>query len=180
MGLQESTNRYRVTSQRLLPRFESRKNPFRGTAGADQEEVAKEPGVAATGATTVESIPQAAAASAPQAAAAPANLPQESASKSALWNWCAVQLKQLRFGRGERRVKPAVPRFTKPMVQAELSLEGVKVVRNDLRDSDLEIVTAKTSTVANHAPGAPVISNQSEPVSGWSRVASRFVGAIKQ
>ena len=34
------------------------------------------------------------------------------------------------------------------MVQAELSLEKVRVVRNDLSDSDVEIVTAKAAQPA--------------------------------
>ena len=43
-------------------------------------------------------------------------------------------------------VKPAIPRFDKPVVQGELSLENIKVVRNDLNDADLEVVPAKTFT----------------------------------
>jgi hypothetical protein len=48
------------------------------------------------------------------------------------------------------------------MVQSELSLEGVKVVRNDLSDSDLEIIStscppaASGSKPAGLAAGKPV------------------------
>jgi len=53
-----------------------------------------------------------------------------------------------------RRKEPAsvIPRFGKPAVQGELSLDKVQVVRNDLEESDLEIVTAQTSTSAQVAP----------------------------
>lgn len=42
-----------------------------------------------------------------------------------------------------QKSKPAIPRFDKPATQGELSLDNVKVVRNDLNDSDLEIAPAK-------------------------------------
>jgi hypothetical protein len=43
-------------------------------------------------------------------------------------------------------VKSGIPRFDKPVVQGELSLDNIKVVRNDLSDADMEIVPAKTFT----------------------------------
>ena len=39
----------------------------------------------------------------------------------------------------------AIPRFNKPLVQGELSLDRVKVLRNDLSESDLEVVPARTA-----------------------------------
>jgi hypothetical protein len=44
--------------------------------------------------------------------------------------------------------KPArrgIPRFNGVPVQGELSLDNIKVVRNDLSDADLEVVTRKTA-----------------------------------
>jgi hypothetical protein len=40
-------------------------------------------------------------------------------------------------------------------VQAELSLDAVKVVRNDLADADIEVVPVKSQTIS--APEAPVL-----------------------
>ena len=40
--------------------------------------------------------------------------------------------------------KRAIPQFNNPGVQGELSLERVKVMRNDLSDTDLEVVPKKT------------------------------------
>ena len=39
--------------------------------------------------------------------------------------------------------RPAAPRSAKPAVQTELSLDKVRVVRNDLSETDLEIVPGK-------------------------------------
>jgi hypothetical protein len=44
--------------------------------------------------------------------------------------------------------KPAIPEFSKPAVQGELSLDRVKVMRNDLSDADLEVVPVKPSMAA--------------------------------
>ena len=44
-----------------------------------------------------------------------------------------------------KAAKPAIPRFTKPPVQGELSLDKIKVVRNDLSDADLEVVAGQSA-----------------------------------
>ena len=60
--------------------------------------------------------------------------------------------------------KPVFPRFGKSVVQAELSLDNVKVVRNDLEESDLEIVTAETMTGTQVAPTTEAASPKRGPV----------------
>jgi hypothetical protein len=47
------------------------------------------------------------------------------------------------FKRSPSARKSAVPQFSKSPVQGELSLDQVKVMRNDLSDADLEIVSTK-------------------------------------
>ena len=54
--------------------------------------------------------------------------------------------------RAARPVRPMVPRFGKGPVQVELSLDRLRVVRNDLSDADLEVVPARRTT----PPGANV------------------------
>lgn len=51
--------------------------------------------------------------------------------------------------------RSAIPRFNGQPVQGELSLDNIKVVRNDLSDADLEVVARKTAPVekAESAPG---------------------------
>lgn len=65
--------------------------------------------------------------------------------------------------REQQEPKPLFPRFGKS-VQAELSLDSIKVVRNNLEDSDLEIVTSKTRTSTQIAPTTPVAQPKRGPV----------------
>jgi hypothetical protein len=53
------------------------------------------------------------------------------------------------------------------MVQSELSLEGVKVVRNDLSDSDLEIISARCPPAASGSK--PAGSAVGKPVTAAAR-----------
>jgi hypothetical protein len=73
----------------------------------------------------------------------------------------------------------ALPR-TNALVQGELSLDRVKVVRNDLSDSDLEIVSAKKpSPPPAPAPAAELAATVSSSPRAWERVTSRLFGAGK-
>ena len=63
-----------------------------------------------------------------------------------------------------RSAKPmAIPRFGKPGVQGELSLDKVQVIRGDLAHADLEVV--QLSSGGNRA-GSPV----------WKNLAARIFG----
>jgi len=78
-----------------------------------------------------------------------------------------------------RRKEPAsvIPRFGKPAVQGELSLDRVQVVRNDLEESDLEIVTAQTSTSAQVAPSvAPTSPNRGPMPAALKKLTNRITG----
>ena len=46
--------------------------------------------------------------------------------------------------RWKGKAKPAIPPFGKTTIQGELSLDNIKVVRNDLNESDVEVVPART------------------------------------
>ncbi len=101
--------------------------------------------------------------------------------------WEAVRAK----GRGLTRrkpqlPKPAIPTFPKPAVQGELSLDRVKVMRNDLSDSDLEVVPAKASVSASGvvatAKSTTSEAGSSERFAGepeWQRVSLEMFGAGK-
>jgi hypothetical protein len=71
--------------------------------------------------------------------------------------------------------KPAVPQFSKPPVQAELSLDRIKVLRNDLSDADLEVVPAKTKPARAAVPMAPAPSAESQA----GRFTTRVFGVGK-
>jgi hypothetical protein len=71
-----------------------------------------------------------------------------------------------------KAVKPAIPRFTKPPVQGELSLDKIKVVRNDLSDADLEVVPAK-------APVTRATAEDLDAETALGRVKARILGVRK-
>ena len=59
-------------------------------------------------------------------------------SKLHVWTHWTQALKELLFSQHSRR------KITRPAIQAELVLEKVAVMRNDLSDADLEVVEQKT------------------------------------
>ena len=67
------------------------------------------------------------------------------------------------------------------MLQGELLLENIKVVRNDLSDPDWEIVTKKETkrAVAPVPPAVPVAQTRNSDTA-WGRVGARLFGAGKQ
>lgn len=78
-----------------------------------------------------------------------------------------------------RRKEPqsVIPRFGKPAIQGELSLDKVKVVCNDLEESDLEIVTAQTNTSAQVAPSvAPPEPKRGPMPSALKKISNRMLG----
>ena len=76
----------------------------------------------------------------------------------------SIKLAGLFRRREQPEPKPLFPRFGKSVVQAELSLDSIKVVRNNLEDSDLEIVTSETRTGTQVAPTTPVALPRRGPV----------------
>jgi hypothetical protein len=93
----------------------------------------------------------------------------------------------LKDRRAGRKSKSAIPQFKPALVQAELRLDSVKVVRNDLSDSDLEIVAAKTPKGSATKPSPGPAEGASAPAAGqcettdsaWGRVGARLFGADK-
>src|SRR5882672_11502177 len=74
--------------------------------------------------------------------------------------------------------KVANPKAAEAPTQGELSLDTVKPVRNDLSDSDLEVVpTGKSAPVAG-----PTLTTSGAPVPGrtdalvWDRIKAQFLG----
>jgi len=120
--------RYQMRESIRLPQFISPKNPFAAEATAEestsQAEVLEERGAVVSAVTSLKRI-------------------------SALWGWSADILKRAAlwcldhnpFSAIGRPRLPVMPRFGKPPVQGELSLDKVKVVRGDLAHADLEVVT---------------------------------------
>jgi hypothetical protein len=94
-----------------------------------------------------------------------------------LWGGLAGLFRKL-TGRVRRdQPQPVFPRYGKPAVQTELSLDKVTVVRNDLEESDLEIVTAKTDTSTQVAPSvAPATPNRGPVPPALKKMTNRLLG----
>ena len=183
VGLKDTASRYNVASRGSLPQFSPKKNPFRASTraefnpGAQPEAQAEANSVERTAEDPLTPAPTAVPVLAPPPAALPASVPPSKPADKARAHSLWAALLPWRRSKVE---KPGIPRFIKPMVQGELSLDTVKVVRNDLSDTDLEIVPARR-------PGAipkPAPVRQAEPgaasmAEGWGEVAGRAVVAGK-
>ena len=165
VGAKESMGRYHLSPQRLLPRFGAKKDPFRATALPEQaQRPANVPAQAAIGCKSPEVL----------------SATRTSSKQAQNGGWagkCLSRVGALLSRRGKTVERAAIPRFNKPLVQGELSLDSVKVVRNDLRDSDLEFVVAKPVPSRGIPASQVVCAAGSGKV--WNRVAGRLFGAGK-
>ncbi len=193
VNIPDGDSRYRVTSQRLLPHFGTRQNPF--SCGGKAEPAPTAPCSPAEHTPKVEPL---------SACAAPASAAgQQTALKSkrelqialaksklrvlvaVLWRWvaafldgCQAKLGALFARRRSKVAKSAIPRFDKSPVQTELSLDRIKVLRNDLCDADLEVVPAKPPTPAA-TPAQPAAEKPAVAETAWGRLTERIGGTGK-
>jgi hypothetical protein len=161
--------RYRANPRAVLPKFISPKNPFVQSPNKDASERTVTPEVPA------KSLPNQAA-DAGARAASPSRLSaaatRASVCKSALARcWSCIRLLNPAklfnlFKRRAARSKPAIPHFGKPPMQAEFSLDRVRVVRNDLTDADLEVVEA----------GGRAVMKRPQQEGALGRLAARVFG----
>lgn len=71
-----------------------------------------------------------------------------------------------------RTPEPSAPPMINA-VQTELSLDAVKVIRNDLTDADIEVVPVKSQTVS--APESPVLPVDRSDRHAWEVMDGRVV-----
>jgi hypothetical protein len=159
VGLSHSNSRYQL-QKGALPKFESAKNPFAGKAPAEPAE--REPQLpklppaeaaiagnkaqrlSALGALIVDR--EAAVVNRNSQPAEPAKVSEPAKVAAPVDSWLKKINPMVWFGnRKPAEPKPAIPRFSKPHapVQGELSLDNIKVMRNDLSEADVEVVPAK-------------------------------------
>jgi hypothetical protein len=177
-GLKDSEIRYRVTSQRLLPKFGSAKNPF---CAPDKSKPARQ--LACKAAEAASAPPQQGAAGV-AAAAHPAALvrPNRAGMTGALRSRAAElrnkwvgTLSGLLSRPGSKPVKLAMSRPPKLPVQGELSLDKIRVVRNDLSDADLEVVPAKRAAAPEGVrPVLPAAEKTAGGGKAWGRLSGCF------
>jgi hypothetical protein len=167
----DSERRYQAVGARSMPKFGSKANPFRKTTtpsekvecapvkpGASEPQITL-PGIEAQPAqvpelpeSQPEPVAQTPAESSRPAPAAKANFP------AASWTDRALSMLRGALGRlrlPKRQPKPLIPRFN-ATTQPELSLDSVRVVRNDLSDADLELALVQP-------PVRPKAAKASEP-----------------
>ena len=195
VGLSDMESRYRVTSQRLLPQFGPARNPFSSRVKAEpvQTEARLPEDHNETGATVARpTLPglRGEPSAVLQREAEHRAVPAKSAPRHlarALWlrisaclsGWQAKLCGLLAPSAG-KAAKPAIPRFPKSAVQGELSLDRIKVVRNDLSDADLEVVPAKPPAAPTaDAPALRAVEQPNGAESAWGRVTTRILGVGK-
>ena len=159
VGLNDGECRYQMRAKNLLPKFGSDKNPFDGkrvvqpAAPAPAETLQSEfsrrlPAPAAK--VGKSNAPVAAAETKP--AAAPAKS-EPAAKKESMFTKVAALLRKLNPLNGRKaKSSSSIPRFDKAPVQTELSLDRIKVVRNDLSEADVEIVPVKIAVQSKPEP----------------------------
>ena len=195
VGLSDAESRYRLTSQRLLPHFGPARNPF--SSGAKSEpaqtearsrETQSESGAPAARRGTL--APSEELAPVIERRVAPRTVPAKFDARNlavalgrrlaGLLSGWRTKLRGMLARSGGKAAKQAIPRFPKPPVQGELSLDRIKVMRNDLSDADLEVVRAKPPGAPVVAVPAPRAAERAEgDKSAWGRVTTRILGAGK-
>jgi hypothetical protein len=127
VGIQDSKSRYRSVDPRVMPKFGSEKKT---NADVARESEIK-PSVAKS---NLES-------SKADVAATPVATARKARGSGWVSQW-GSKLSSL-VSQKPKPAKSGIPRLNGVPVQGELSLDNIKVVRNDLSDADLEVVTRK-------------------------------------
>lgn len=151
VGVTEAEGRYRLTSQRLLPHFGATKGPFSASGKADP---------ASTGG-GAQPLPQASHKAPAEGCSEPSpavsgrsrqNVIQGLRRRIAghLSGWAISASRILRRPQAQWTA-PALPNLPKQSLQGELSLDRIKVVRNDLSDADLEVVQVRRPAASARA-----------------------------
>jgi hypothetical protein len=195
VGVKDDESRYLLTSQRLLPHFGPAKNPFSTERSSDpvqtEGRVTRDGGE--NGASEKRcSVPR--PSGKPTAALRRGSNDQTGFGSARGHGFIeALRLRAAAVLSGSRTTlcgllgrllgkvtKPVIPQFTKQPVQGDLSLDKIKVVRNDLSDADLEVVTASQPTaLTNAAPGLQTGERAKVPVDARGRVKTRIFSAGK-
>jgi len=192
VGLQKTEVRYHLPGQEALPKFGSKKNPFRATALPEPPEPAREREIPAQVNPLIQDdldgkheTPRSIAAAGDSRAAV---VPADDGKKKPDGNECKPSEPAARppsavkafllWGRAKKAKRTNIG--GRSLVQGELSLEKVKVVRNDLSECDLEIVRRASQPTAQPAElKTGVGAKAPAPDAGWGAAAGRLFGIGK-
>jgi hypothetical protein len=186
IGLKRPESRYQLPGARALPTFGSKKNPFRATVFPDKAELA-EPNEDSGAPGTAPESPQ------ERASALPSKDTTGDSSPTATET--VQEAKEHSKGQAPSRRTSAIGAFLlwrrakktntqgghkgRPLVQAELSLETVKVVRNDLSESDLEVVRVARKPAAAEKLFSSAVPQPQAVAPEWSTTDEQLLSAAK-
>lgn len=164
IGVKEPTNRYQMRSRHLLPKFNPDKNPFaaprRPSTGAPSSPAVQEmtpAGVATSGPDEAKLPPPC-----PTGLAEAGRVPRTPGIFARALNRISGRVRKWtrREGPSVRKAeaKSVAPRIQESPVQGELSLDRVRVVRNDLSEADVEIVPARPAVKPKGQLLEPVVA----------------------
>jgi hypothetical protein len=190
VGMRDAETRYRVTGQRLLPQFGEGRNPFSNREKAEPVQTGLRPPGDHKPNDVLKEARSTPALGGEREAAPRSRLEGRKTLPSSgspslggmlrrrtgalLAGW-KTKLAGMLANRRCKTMKTAIPRFTKPPEQGELSLDRIKVMRNDLSDADLEVIRAKPPT----APEMRAVERAAGAENAWGRVTARFLGTGK-
>ena len=157
VGLHDPDSRYQMRAKNLLPKFGSDKNPF---TRVKPESLEPAPVEKIQTITRTMTPPEIAAARLKETKRLPAvtaikggNELSNTDLKTKALSWIGALGKKANLlawwrARKTKAAKSVAP-FAKAPVQAELSLDKIKVLRNDLSEGDLEVAPVRISVKAN-------------------------------
>jgi hypothetical protein len=188
IGIQDSKSRYRSVDPRAMPKFGSEKKAHLARESEVKPSVTKSNVESSKTDTSVGADNKVGmTAQADKNVGVSEKTPVATARKPRGSGWVSQWSSKLSslVSQKPKSAKSAVPRFNGVPVQGELSLDNIKVVRNDLSDADLEVVTRKMAPAkkaeSESQEWAPVKSMTPTFVSANSgELADRNVGATAQ
>ena len=175
VGAHDGAGRYRVNKHMALPRFISPRNPFALVAKSDPSAANAESRARTCGAKALV-----AAAKADPGAGRKNELQIALGARAARWisEWGRKLNPLPRLAKRPGPVKSAAPRFANTPVQSELSLDKIRVVRNDLSGADFEVATKKMPVARPpRSPALGATQHLESAGSTWDRLTTRFFGA---
>ena len=164
MGSRGEAHRYRADRRGALPKFGSPKNPF--ASGAQQERAEARPTAA---------VPTEAKVRATNAPAPPAALRKLSLVRALKWAGAlGAKLNPLALLRWRSAAATPVVSPMATLVQRELSLAAVRVMRNDLSDADAEASAAVTP----EAKSSGMLGMTAKAEVAMDKLSSKFFGPV--
>jgi hypothetical protein len=182
VGIKDAEARYQVSRQRLLPKFGPTRNPFRNTAASSPAQAAcagptAQPTVARPLARITSRTPVLGLALVKSLASRRSAVSALLAKTAGLGRGFAGKLRAVFARRGRKPAVAVLPRPQKLPVQGEFSLDRIKVVRNDLSDTDLEVIPAKPlAAQAGPKASPPHVESAAASETAGGRLSGCFPG----